>query len=72
MADRSSYGSYRLKTGTIETLKDMKRAFEFSYARSFTNDEFIQKLVECVEPAELAVWDAYCEINERKAQETGK
>ncbi len=60
------YGALRLKKDTIECLKDVKLAFESSYLQRFTYDEFVRKLVECIEDAEPAVWETYCQVVEKK------
>ena len=68
---KTEYGALRLKKDTIEYLKDAKLAFESSYMRRFTFDEFARRLVSCIEDAEPAVWNALCLILE-KMEEAGK
>ena len=69
VAKRQPYGAVRLRRNTVEYLKDAKLAFESSYMRRFTFDEFIRKLVACVEDAEPAVWEALCLILNKKSKE---
>lgn len=59
------YGAFRLKKETVEFLQTMKQAFELSYGKSFTNDEFIHQMAASVEDGDLAVWETYCELNEK-------
>ena len=60
------YGAIRLKKETIEFLKTLKQAFELSYGKSFTNDEFIRQMAASVEDGDVAVWETYCEIEMKK------
>lgn len=63
---QSKYGNFRLSKATIEMLSDLKLAFEVCYVKRLTNDEFIQKLVDCVEDGDCGVYDTYQEIIEKK------
>jgi len=54
------YGSLRIKTETIEFLKEMKEAFEDSYQKKFTMDEFIRQMAASVEDGNQGVWEIYC------------
>lgn len=54
------YGSLRIKTETIEFLKEMKEAFEASYQKRFTMDEFIRQMAASVEEGDQGVWEIYC------------
>lgn len=54
--------SLRLRKATIESLKDLHLAFEVAYLHQFSNDQFIQKMIDCIEDGDPAVWDAYLEI----------
>lgn len=63
MADkRTEYSAFRLKKENVKYLQDMKRAFEISYAKDFSNDEFIRQLVASVEEGDPAVWDIFCKL----------
>jgi len=65
----TKYGNFRLRQEIIEKLKDMRLAFESSYGRRMTNDEFIEKLIASVEGSEPAVWEAYCKIILKRGEE---
>lgn len=56
------YSAFRLKKETVKFLHDMKRAFEVSYDRPMTNDEFIRKAFASVEEGDPAVHEVYCKI----------
>lgn len=58
------YGAYKLEKSTIEFLRRMKMAFELSYEKEFTNDEFIRQMAASVEDGDLAVWEIYCELDQ--------
>lgn len=62
MAKTEEYSSLRLPKTTVETLKDVRLAFEANYMKRFTNEELIDKLIACIEDAEPAVWETYCKI----------
>lgn len=58
------FGALRLKRETLKELSDMKKAFEISYQKEMSNDEFIRQLMAAVEGGDPAVWDAYCSLRE--------
>lgn len=60
MKSNNEYGSIRVKLSTIDFLKDMKEAFEASYGKKFTMDEFIRQMAASVEEGDPGVWDIYC------------
>lgn len=60
MTNGNEYGSLRVKLSTIEFLKDMKEAFDASYGKKFTMDEFINQMAASVEDGDPGVWDIYC------------
>lgn len=63
MADgRSIFSAFRLKKETINCLQDLKKSFELSYGRDFSNDEFIHQLVASVEDGDVAVWEIFCKL----------
>lgn len=63
-----SYGNLRLSKATITTLKDLHLAFEMAYLHQFSNDQFIQKMIDCIEDGDPAVWDAYLEIVSKREE----
>ncbi len=65
MANNTRYGALRLKKDTIEYLQLMKQAFEISYGKSFSNDEFIKKMAASVEDGDTAVWETFCELSDK-------
>ena len=56
------FGNFRLSLENIARLRDMRLAFESSYGRRMSNDEFINKLLASVEAGEPAVWEEYGRI----------
>lgn len=65
MAKENDYGAFRLRKETVEYLKTLKQAFELSYGRSFTNDDFIKQMATSVEEGDVAVWEVFCELSEK-------
>ena len=63
MATESEYGAFRLRKDTLEFLQTMKQAFELSYGKKFTNDEFVKQMAASVEEGDIAVWETYCELD---------
>lgn len=61
---RRKYGYLRLKRETLDDLKRMKQAFEMSYNRPFSNDDFIKQMAAAVEDGDCGVWEIYCKNNE--------
>ena len=68
MSKDYDFGTLRLKRDTIEFLKDMKEAFEASYGRKFTMDEFIRQMAAAVEGGDAGVWEIYCTMQIQKDQ----
>lgn len=66
MTKENEYGAFRLKKDTIDFLRSMKEAFELSYGKDFTNDEFIRQMAASVEEGDVAVWEIFCENEMRK------
>lgn len=60
---KEEYGNYRLRKSTIEFLRRMKMAFELSYEKDFTNDEFIKQMAASVEDGDVGVWEIFCELD---------
>ena len=56
---RRIFGAYRLKKDSVVLLQELKRAYEISYGRSFSNDELVQQLISSIEKNEPVVWDIY-------------
>ena len=63
-----TYGAFRLKKETVEKLKLLKQAFELSYDRDFSNDEFIKQMAASVEEGDVAVWEFFCKLQELKEE----
>lgn len=68
MTNSNEYGSIRVKLSTIEFLKDMKEAFDASYGKKFTMDEFINQMAASVEDGDPGVWDIYCTQQTQKKE----
>lgn len=62
----NQYKALRLKEETLDKLSDVQLAFESAYMKRMTKDELVQKLIDCIEDAEPAVWETYCQIQEKK------
>lgn len=60
MINGNEYGSIRVKLSTIEFLKEMKEAFDASYGKKFTMDEFINQMAASIEDGDPGVWEIYC------------
>lgn len=58
----SAFSAFRLRKETVRYLQDLKRSYEISYGREFTNDEFIQTMVASVEAGDPSVWDIFCRM----------
>lgn len=65
MAKENDFGAFRLKKETVQYLRVMKQAFELSYCKDFTNDEFIKQMAASVEEGDVAVWEIFCELNDK-------
>ena len=66
MTTENEYGAFRLKKDTVVFLQTMKQAFELSYDKKFTNDEFIRQMAASVEDGDASVWEIYCTIEQQK------
>ena len=65
MADkRSEFSAFRLKKESVRFLQDLKRAFELSYGKEMSNDEFIQQMGASEETGDPAVWEIYGQMQE--------
>ena len=51
-----------MKNGTLDRMKRLKIAFESTYGKEMTNDEFVGQLIAAVEEGDMAVWARFCEI----------
>lgn len=65
MAKDNEYGALRVKTDTVEFLKDLKAAYEMSYGCKFTMDEFLRQMAASVEDGDPAVW-IHCKMQTQK------
>lgn len=63
MADRRTvFSAFRLRKETVNYLQDMKRAFELSYGRDFSNDDFIRQMAASVEAGDPSCWEIFCKL----------
>ncbi len=60
--DKTAFGALRLKNGTLDRMRHLKIAFEGTYKKEMTNDEFIGHLIASVEDGDIAVWERFCEL----------
>ena len=58
----SSSDSLTLERETIDYLLKMKQAYETTYERDFTLDEFIMQMSASVEEGDVAVWEEMCKL----------
>ncbi len=72
MATENEYGAFRLKKDSVEFLQRMKQAFELSYGKKYTNDEFIRQMAASVEEGDVGVWDIYCTLEQQKEELAAK
>ena len=63
---KAEFGSVRLRKETVGDLKELKEAYEMTYGMKMTYDEFVRKLVACVEDGDVAVWELYCLRRQQK------
>lgn len=68
MAQRSDYGTLRIKPETIELLKELKDAFDASYGKRFTMDEFVRQMAASIEEGDPGVWEIYCTQQAQKEE----
>ena len=72
MATESEYGAFRLRKDTLEFLQTMKQAFELSYGKKFTNDEFVKQMAASVDEGDVGVWEIYCTMELQKEELAAK
>ncbi len=60
MNDKHNFGTLHVKYDTIGYLKELKKAFEASYGRKFTMDEFLRQMAASVEAGDPGVWEIFC------------
>lgn len=64
----NNYRSLRLKEDTLDNLRDLREAFEITYGKSFTYDEFVQQMAASIEDGDPAVWEVFCLRKEQRAE----
>lgn len=68
MAQDSGYGALRIKPETIEFLRGLKNAFDASYGKKFTMDEFVRQMAAAIEDGDPGVWEIYCTQQAQKEE----
>lgn len=68
MTQRSDYGTLRIKPETIELLRGLKDAFDASYGKKFTMDEFVRQMAAAIEEGDPGVWEIYCTQQAQKEE----
>ena len=59
--------SFSVEKETMVYLMSLKRAFESTYGKDFTIDDFLIQMSASVEEGDCAVWEEFCKIqNEEK------
>lgn len=66
MAKKDGYGAVRLKAETLGRLRELKGSYELTYGKKMSYDEFMSRLMACVEDGDLAVWELYCLRQQQK------
>lgn len=66
MAKKDGYGAVRLKAETLGRLRELKESYELTYGKKMSYDEFMSRLMACVEDGDLAVWELYCLRQQQK------
>ena len=64
----NTFGALRLKKDTLDKLRDLKVAFEACYLESMTFDRFVEQLISSVEDGDVAVWETYCKIQQKREE----
>ena len=69
--ESGAYSAFRLRKETVKYLQELKEAFQITYQKDFTNDEFIRQMAASVEGGDPAVWEVVCQMqeNRRKLEE---
>lgn len=63
MAEVDSNAEYiTLERETIDSLMLMKKAFEKTYAKTFSLDTFLMQMSASVEEGDIAVWEEFCKL----------
>lgn len=65
---RSAFSAFRLKKDTVKYLQDMKRAFEISYGREFSNDDFINHMAASVKNGDPSVWEIFNKLKDTQKE----
>ena len=65
---RSAFSAFRLKKDTVKYLQDMKRAFEISYGREFSNDDFINQMAASVKNGDPSVWEIFNKLKDTQRE----
>ena len=65
---RSAFSAFRLKKDTVKYLQDMKRAFEISYGREFSNDDFINQMAASVKNGDPSVWEIFNKLKDTQKE----
>lgn len=65
---RSSFSAFRLKKDTVKLLQELKRAYEVSYGKEFSNDEFINQMITSIKTNNSPVWDIYSKMQEAQKE----
>lgn len=65
---RSAFSAFRLKKDTVKYLQDMKRAYEISYGREFSNDDFINQMAASVKNGDPSVWEIFNKLKDTQKE----
>ena len=72
MGRKTEYGSLRLKKETLGRLRELRKAYEECYGRTFTYDAFVRQMMASVEEGDPAVWEAYCRHDMERDVRSGR
>lgn len=65
---RRTFSAFRLKKDTVKFLQDLKRAFEISFGREFSNDEFINQMSKSISKGDPATWEIFNKLKDTQKE----
>ena len=68
MSKENEFGALRLKKDTIELLKQLKHAYEISFDKNYTNDDFIKTLADSVKISDNNTWNIFITIVSQQSE----
>ena len=65
---KNDFSAFRLRKDSVKYLQNLKRAFELSYGREFSNDEFIQQITSLVKTGDVPTWTIFCKMQDAQRE----